>query len=61
MRVAGCGCPSSSEQYLSGIASWAFMWRAATSASAALPMTGLIAFAIISTGALNYNPSLDPK
>ena len=50
--VAGCFCPNSSHVICSGISSCAFIYNAATSASAADAITTLISFAMIAIGPL---------
>ena len=50
--VAGCLCPNSSHVTHSGTSSFAFIYNAATSASAADAITTFIIFAMIAIGPL---------
>ena len=55
MMVAGCGCSGSSEQHLKGMASWAFKRGAATLASAALSIAGLMSLFLSVTHAATHS------
>ena len=59
--VAGCGCPNYSNVVRIGTASFAFMYRALDSASAADCITALITFAKMQIAPLNSNPSISPR
>ena len=58
--VGGCGWSSSSNVFLIGDNSSAFMYSPRTSASVADPITVLIIFASTYIGPLNCGPSLLP-